>query len=119
MLYDGAIAFLERALAGFDGTDPAQVNQAVNNNILRAQAILCELNGTLNLEAGGEIAVNLRRLYLYFHSRLREANFKKQPEPVREILARLRVLRDGWGEMIRRGPPRNREPDGVEAEAVA
>jgi flagellar protein FliS len=109
MLYDGAIAFLERALAGFDGTDPAQVNQAVNNNILRAQAILCELNGT----------VNLRRLYLYFHSRLREANFKKQPEPVREILARLRVLRDGWGEMIRRGPPRNREPDGVEAEAVA
>lgn len=119
MLYDGAIAFLERALAGFDGTDPAQVNQTVNNNILRAQAILCELNGTLNLEAGGEIAVNLRRLYLYFHSRLREANFKKQPEPVREILARLRVLRDGWGEMIRRGPPRNREPDGVEAEAVA
>ena len=62
MLYDGAIGFLERALAGFDGTDPAQVNQAVNNNIMRAQAIICELNGVLNMEAGGEIAVNLRRL---------------------------------------------------------
>ena len=66
MLYDGAIAFLERALAGFDGPDPAQVNQAVNNNILRAQAIICELNATLNMEAGGEIAVNFRRLYQLF-----------------------------------------------------
>jgi flagellar protein FliS len=119
MLYDGAIGFLERALAGFDGTDPAQVNQAVNNNIVRAQAVICELNGVLNMEAGGEIAVNLRRLYIYFYSRLREANFKKQPEPAREILARLRVLRDGWAEMIRRGPPRDREPDEAEAEAAA
>jgi flagellar protein FliS len=119
MLYDGAIGFLERALAGFDGPDPAQVNQTVNNNIVRAQAILCELNGVLNLEAGGEIAANLRRLYIYFYSRLREANFKKQPEPAREILARLRVLRDGWAEMSRLGPPRDREPDGVEAEAAA
>jgi flagellar protein FliS len=119
MLYDGAIAFLERALAGFDGTDPAQVNQTVNNNILRAQAVICELNGSLNMEAGGEIAVNLRRLYLYFHARLHEANFEKQPAPAREILARLRVLRDGWAEMIRRGPPRDREPDGVEAEVAA
>ena len=104
MLYDGAIGFLERALAGFDGRDPLQVNLAVNNNILRAQAIIQEMNANLNMEAGGEISDNFRRLYNYFHARLREANLKKRREPVQEILMRLRVLRDSWAEMLRRGP---------------
>lgn len=117
MLYDGAIAFLERALAGFDAGDPAQVNQTVNNNIVRAQAIICELNAALNMDAGGEVAFNFRRLYNYFHARLREANFKKQKEPAQEVLLRLRVLRDSWAEMIRRGPPRDRAPGGSEAAA--
>jgi flagellar protein FliS len=103
MLYDGAIGFLERALAGFDGADPGQINQAVNTNILRAQAIIYEMNATLNMEAGGEISVNFRRLYNYFHARLREANLRKQKEPIQETLLRLRVLRDSWAEMLRRG----------------
>jgi len=104
MLYDGAIGFLERALAGFDARDPLQVNQAVNNNILRAQAIIQEMNANLNMAAGGEVSDNFRRLYNYFHARLLEANLKKRREPVQEILLRLRVLRDSWAEMLRRGP---------------
>jgi flagellar protein FliS len=104
MLYDGAIGFLERALAGFDSRDPVQLNQSVNNNILRAQAIIHEMNANLNMEAGGEISVNFRRLYNYLHSRLREANLQKRKEPVQETLMRLRVLRDSWAEMLRRGP---------------
>ena len=104
MLYDGAIGFLERALAGFDSTDPLQFNQAVNNNILRAQAIIHEMNATLDMEAGGEISANLRRLYNYLHTRLREANLNKKPEPLQETILRLRVLRDSWAEMLRRGP---------------
>ena len=104
MLYDGAIGFLERALSGFDSSDPAQLNQTVNNNILRAQAIIQEMNAALNMEAGGELSVNFRRVYNYSHTRLREANLKKQPEPIRDVLMRLRVLRDTWAEMLRRGP---------------
>jgi flagellar protein FliS len=104
MLYDGAIGFLERALAGFDGSDPGQVNQTINNNVLRAQAIIHEMNATLNMELGGEISANLRRLYNYFHARLREANLKKQKEPIQETIMRLQVLRDSWAEMLRRGP---------------
>ena len=104
MLYDGAIGFLERALAGFDARDPIQINQTVNNNIVRAQAIIQEMNANLNMEAGGEISANFRRLYNYLHARLREGNLKKRPEPVQETLMRLRVLRDSWAEMLRRGP---------------
>ena len=108
MLYDGAIGFLERALAGFESTDPIQVNCTISNNILRAQAIIYEMNANLNMEAGGDISANFRRLYNYFHSRLRQANMRKQKEPLIEIIARLRDLRDSWAEMIRRGPA----PDG-------
>jgi flagellar protein FliS len=104
MLYDGAIGFLERALAGFDFRDPIELNQTVSNNILRAQAIIHEMNATLNMEAGGEISVNFRRLYNYIHARLREGNLRKRKEPVQEALMRLRVLRDSWAEMLRRGP---------------
>ena len=108
MLYDGALSFLERAQAGFDAADPLEANRTVNNNILRAQAIIFEMNANLNMDAGGEISANFRRLYNYFHARLRQANLKKQKEPLEETIQRLRVLRDSWAEMIRRGPG----PDG-------
>ena len=115
MLYDGAIGFLERALAGFDAGDPVQINQAVNNNILRAQAIILEMNAKLDMEAGGEISLNFRRLYNYFYASLREANFKKQKEPLQQTLLRLQVLRDSWAEMLRHGPVRDRPPGGPPA----
>jgi flagellar protein FliS len=104
MLYDGAIKFLEAALAGFAHTDPQQFNQTISNNIIRAQAIIHEMNGNLNMKAGGEVADNFRRLYSYLHRRLREGNMTKRREPVAEALQRLRVLRDSWAEMLRRGP---------------
>ena len=62
------------------------------------------MNATLDMEAGGEISANFRRLYNYLHTRLREANLNKQPEPVQETILRLRVLRDSWAEMLRHGP---------------
>ena len=42
MLYDGAISFLERALTGFNHGDPVQFHQTINNNIVRARAIVHE-----------------------------------------------------------------------------
>lgn len=99
MLYDGAIGFLERALAGFDARDLAELNQTVTKNIVRAQAIIFEMNANLNMETGGEISVNFRRLYNYLYTRLREANLNKRQEPILETLMRLKVLRDSWAEM--------------------
>ena len=58
MLYDGALRFLEQARTGFDFKDPVQFNQTINNNILRAQAIIHEMNASLIMQAGGEVASN-------------------------------------------------------------
>jgi len=103
MLYDGAIRFLEKALTGFAYDDPLMFNQTINNNILRAQAIVHEMNANLNMEAGGEVSTNFRGLYNYLYRRLTIANRTKQKEPIEETISRLRVLRDSWAEMLRNG----------------
>jgi flagellar secretion chaperone FliS len=112
MLYDGAAKFLERALAGFDIEDPAESNEAINNNIQRAQAIVFELNVTLNMDDGGKLATTLRSLYEYMDRRLMEANLKKDKAIVKEILDRVVVLRDAWSQMLNSqgGAPLAEEP---------
>lgn len=110
MLYEGAIRFLERARAGFDCDEPVEFNTTINNNILRAQDIIRELDCSLNLEQGGDIAQQLRRLYDYFDRRLLEANLRKDSEGVSEVIARISTLRDAWAEMLEQqgaaaGPP--------------
>lgn len=105
MLYEGAIRFSEQALAGFElKKDPLAFNQTIHNNLQRAQAIISELNAVLNMPRGGEVSANLRRLYLYLNRRLREANMRKQREPIEEVIMRLRVLRDSWAEMLQQPP---------------
>lgn len=102
MLFDGAIRFLERARLGFAETDPLAFNLAVNNNIQRAQAIIHELNSSLNLAAAGEVAANFRRLYDYMDERLQESNFQKAEDGINDVLRRLGILREAWAEMLRR-----------------
>jgi flagellar protein FliS len=111
MMYDGAIRFLELSLTGFDYTDPGKFNETISNNIRRAQAIVSELNASLNMERGGDVAMNFRRLYNYFDRRLQLANMKKQRAPIEEILGRLRVFRESWAQMLRQGDEGYRGPD--------
>jgi flagellar protein FliS len=100
MLYEGAIRFLERAQTGFTLEDPVESNTTVSNNILRAQEIIRELDFSLNLDAGGELAVKLRGLYDYFDRRLMESNLRKESAGLQEVTHRLAVLRDAWAEML-------------------
>lgn len=107
MLYDGAISFLEKSLTGFNFKDPLEFNETINNNVIRAQAIIHEMNARLDMERGGEIADNFRKLYNYFFRRLQQANLKKNREPIEEVIGHLRGLRDSWAEMLRQGTADN------------
>ena len=100
MLYEGAIRFLERAQAGFRLEDPVEFNTTINDNILRAQDIIRELDFSLNVEQGGELAIQLRRLYDYFDRLLLEANLRKDPAGIKEVINRITVLRDAWAAML-------------------
>lgn len=103
MLFEGAIRFLECSLQGFSMDDPAESNQTVSNNVIRAQAVIQELNQSLNMEAGGEFADTMRRLYDYLDSRLQQSNIRKEPAGIEEAISRLAVLRGAWSEMLHAG----------------
>ena len=100
MLYEGAIRFLERAEAGFQLEDPVEFNTTINDNIIRAQDIIRELDFSLNVDQGGELAIQLRRLYDYFDRILLEANLRKDPAGIVEVIKRITVLRDAWATML-------------------
>ena len=100
MLFEGAIRSLERSLPGFTNSDPAESNMVIHNNLQRAQDIIRELNGALNMEQGGEFAANMRRLYDYLERRIWESNLKKNSTGVGESIRHLTVLRDAWATML-------------------
>jgi flagellar protein FliS len=102
MLFDGALNSMERALGGFEQTEPGPRNQTIHNNLRRAVDIIRQLNSSLNLEAGGELAQTLRRLYQYFDSRLTESNLKKQREGIDEVIGHLTGIRNSWATMLER-----------------
>ena len=103
MLYEGALRFLAQAHVALEADkDDWHRFEVINRNIQKAQNIIAELKGTLNHDAGGEVAANLDRLYEYYIRRLHEANFKKDVTPVIEVEGLLGELRDGWSEMLHR-----------------
>ncbi len=106
MLYDGALKALGLAREAFarPETDFRRF-EVINTQLLKAQAIVHELQSGLNLEAGGDFARTLSRLYDYHHRRLFEANLRKQVEPVIEVERLIRELRDAWAQMLEQQQP--------------
>lgn len=101
MLYDGALKAMAIALDALAHAeaDPCRL-ETVNNQLIKAQAIITELQGGLNFEAGGEFAHTMDRLYEYHKRRLFEANLRKKAEPVLEVEKLVRELREAWAEML-------------------
>jgi flagellar protein FliS len=94
MLYDGCLRFLRRGeAAAVNGARP-QCTQAV----ARATAIIMELNATLDMERGGEIASNLRSLYLFLNRHLIEAARDCSPERIGQAIRMVGDLREGFAE---------------------
>ena len=87
-----AIRFLRQAIADIERCDYA----AKGTHISKAQDILFELNTVLDMEQGGQIAQNLRSLYNFMHTHLAKANLRKDPQMIREVIAILEELNQGW-----------------------
>ena len=92
MLYQGAVRFIRTGLEAIESKDV----KASHANFVRAQDIIVELLGSLNREAGGQIANQLAGVYDYCFRRLVLANVKKDPEPAREVLGIVRDLGMAW-----------------------
>jgi len=92
MLYDGLIRFLQKAVVKIE----AREVEAAHNYLVRSREIVAELLATLRPEKAGELGQNLKRLYVYAFYRIIEANLRKDPEMVNEVIRIVSTLRDGW-----------------------
>lgn len=100
MLYDGLLRFLNQALIGLDDPDFIKSQELSHNNIMKAQAILLELQSTLDFEKGGELSNTLYRLYEYMLTELYKANTQKTKEPLNNVIRFVGEIRDTWVEML-------------------
>lgn len=100
MLFDGALRNLATALGGFEIEAIGTRNERINNHLIKAQAILRELQVSLDLKAGGEFARTMWALYDFMLERLRVANLEKEPEPIRVVERLLTEVRGAWATML-------------------
>ena len=94
MLFDGALRFSRRALLAWDNGDRGAATQAVG----RVTAIVNELNVTLDMEVGGEIAENLRSLYTFMVRHCTDAVRGDDPNKLRQVMGMLVELREAFSE---------------------
>lgn len=99
MCYDGALRFMRRAIRACDENDLAKLSEATG----RAQAIVNELNVTLNMEAGGEIARNLRDIYMFVNRHMSTSVMKRDVSGIRQAMELIEGLRDSWAEAMNLG----------------
>ncbi len=90
MLYNGSLKFIKEAQEAIQ----AKEIEKANNRIVRVQKIVSELMLSLKLEE--EVGKSLYLLYDYMHTRLVEANIKKDARILLEVEAMLGELKDAW-----------------------
>lgn len=98
MLYDGALRFMNEAKAAFAEGDIPRRAEAMS----RTMAIVDQLQNTLDMSAGGDIARSLDQLYNYVRERLLQASLQQSAIPVDEAIAVITNLREGWAEITAR-----------------
>jgi len=97
LMYDGAVNFLRIARRKMEEKDQAGKGLYLG----KATSVVGELSGCLNMEEGGEIASNLRRLYDFVMDRLLLANLRNDGAALEQAERVLEILRSGWKEMER------------------
>jgi flagellar protein FliS len=105
LLYQGALRFLDRAMA----SSPQDPRSHFVDAVSRADAIVTELRLALDKSQAPAVAESLERLYLFVEAQLQQALKDRRTEPLQHARKVLSTLLDGW-ERIELGQtePRNR-----------
>ncbi len=96
MLMEGGLSRLAQARGAMDRGQVAMKGELIG----KAIAIVGGLREGLDLEKGGEVAVNLDRLYEYMITRLFEANLHNTVAPLDEVAVLLRNVKSGWDAIV-------------------
>ena len=98
LLYEGIIKQLTTALTyiGKDGKIVPDNIEKYGICIQKAQAIITELQVSLDMEKVGDIARNLMSLYVFFNEELLAANINHDKAKIEFVLKMAKELADSW-----------------------
>lgn len=92
LLMQGGLERLAQARGAIERGHLAERGELIS----KAIGIVGGLREALNQEAGGELALNLDRLYAYMTERLLEANRNGDAAILEEVSGLLREVKSGW-----------------------
>jgi len=94
MLYDGAIRFLQQSSAAVQAGNKSIARE----KLFRADSIINELNNTLDMEQGGEVAERLRSIYLWTKKHMIEGLSEDNHLKIDQSVETLKELREAWAQ---------------------
>jgi flagellar secretion chaperone FliS len=101
MLYEAAIQDLRDIAAAMEAND-IQRRSDQSHHLLQ---VLNQLQGSLDMERGGEVAANLDQYYNLVRSRLLEAELKNSKEIIEWLLKQFLSLHQAWVEVDQNTAP--------------
>ena len=98
LLYEGAVKHLKAAINLFDVNEKLKAGdiEQFGIHLQKAQAIITELQVSLDMEKGGDIARNLMSLYVYFNEELMDATISHNKQKIEFVLSKVDELADAW-----------------------
>lgn len=112
MLIDGAIVRTRAAIGHMQRNETAQKAELIGKTI----SIIDGLRGSLDMDKGGDISVNLDELYIYMNKKLLQANAENQPEHLQEVCSLLEDIKGAWTSI--RNTPEAQNVSSTHAEPV-
>jgi flagellar secretion chaperone FliS len=73
---------------------------AKGKSLGKAIRLINQLNATLDMEQGQQVAENLRALYVYMLTRLTQANAINDPRIIAEVSELVRKVKSGWDQIV-------------------
>jgi len=92
LLLEGALTRLSAAKIFIDQNNIEKKNEKLGQVV----EILCSLQESLDHERGGDISMNLERLYDYMTRRLFDANRLNDTDIINEVMGLLLEIKAGW-----------------------
>jgi len=96
-LYEQAIEDLRRAVIAQEKGDIEARTRGINHALL----VISHLQGSLDMERGGEVAANLARFYNVVRAGLAEAHVKQSIRMLEQQISQLATVHEAWLEVER------------------
>ena len=96
-LYEQAIEDLRRAVIALEKGDIEARTRGINHALM----VIAQLQGSLDMEHGGDVARNLEGFYSLLRTGLIEAQVKQSTRILEEQISQLAIVHEAWLEVER------------------